>query len=102
MSVVFFHEENEAELLVCLMKSMRNDETIWKLLKAVHGTQVVSVHWPRLDQRGVAIHCSGQNGCGAWYDVIETSGTILDWSSSDWDQSPISRQPIAVGLLHGR
>ena len=51
VSVVFFHGENEAELLVCLMKSMRNDETTWKLLKAVHGTQVVSVHWQRLDQR---------------------------------------------------
>ena len=49
--MVFFHEENEAELLVCLMKSMRNDETIWKLLKALHGTQVVTVHWQRLDQR---------------------------------------------------
>ena len=50
VSVVFFHGENEAELLVCLMKSMRNDEITWKLLKAVHGTQVVSVHWQRLDQ----------------------------------------------------
>ena len=27
-SVVFFHAENEAELLVCLLKSMRNDETV--------------------------------------------------------------------------
>ena len=51
MSVVFFHEENEAELLVCLMKSMRNDETTWKLLQAVHGTQVVSIRWRRLAQR---------------------------------------------------
>ena len=50
VSVVFFHGENEAELLVCLIKSMRNDETTWKLLKAVHGTQVGSVHWQRLDQ----------------------------------------------------
>ena len=50
VSVVFFHGENEEELLVCLMKSMRNDETTWKLLKAVHRTQVVSVHWQRLDQ----------------------------------------------------
>ena len=39
-SVVFFHTENEAELLVCLLRSMRNDETVWKLLKAVHGTQL--------------------------------------------------------------
>ena len=51
MSMVFFHEENEAELLVCLMKSMRNDETTWKLLKVVHEIQVVSVRWQRLDQR---------------------------------------------------
>ena len=36
---------------VCPLKSMRNDETIWKLLKAVHGTQVVSIHWQRLAQR---------------------------------------------------
>ena len=50
VSVVFVHGENEAELLVGLMKSMRNDETTWKLLKAVHVTQVVSVHWHRLDQ----------------------------------------------------
>ena len=50
VSVVFVHGENEAELLVCLMKSMRNDETTWKLLMKVHGTQVVSVHWQRLDQ----------------------------------------------------
>ena len=49
--VVFLHGENEAELLVCLMKSTRNDETTCKLLKDVHGTQVVSVHWQRLDQR---------------------------------------------------
>ena len=33
VSVVFFHRENEAELLVCLMKSMRNDETTWKLFE---------------------------------------------------------------------
>ena len=51
VSVVFFHKENEAELLVCLMKIMRNDETTWKLSKAVHGTHVVSVNWQRLDQR---------------------------------------------------
>ena len=44
------HGENEAELLVGLMKSMRNDETTWKLSKAVFGTQVVIVHWQRLDQ----------------------------------------------------
>ena len=44
-------KKNEAELLVFLMKSMRNDETTWKLLKAVHGTQVVNVQWQRLDQR---------------------------------------------------
>ena len=44
-------QKNEAELLVCLLKSMRNEETIWKLLKAVHGTQVVSIHWQRRAQR---------------------------------------------------
>ena len=58
---VFFRAENGAEMLVCLLKSMRNDETTWKLLKAVHGTHVVSVHWQRLDQH-VLRHCSGQTG----------------------------------------
>ena len=29
VSVVFFHGENEAELLVCLVKSRRNDVTTW-------------------------------------------------------------------------
>ena len=29
-------------------KIMRKDETIWKLLKAVHGTQVASLRWQRL------------------------------------------------------
>ena len=29
-------------------KTMRKDETIWKLLKAVHGTQVASLRWQRL------------------------------------------------------
>ena len=29
--VVFFHAATEAELFVCLLKSMRNDETVWKL-----------------------------------------------------------------------
>ena len=33
MPVVFFQGENEAELLVCLVKSMRNDVTTWKFLK---------------------------------------------------------------------
>ena len=30
------------------LKTMRKDETIWKLLKAVHGTQVASLRWQRL------------------------------------------------------
>ena len=51
VSVVFFHAENEAEFLVCLMKSMRNDDTTWKLWKAVHGTQVVNVDWQKRAQR---------------------------------------------------
>ena len=29
-------------------KTMRKDQTIWKLLKAVHGTQVASLRWQRL------------------------------------------------------
>ena len=29
-------------------KTMRKDETIWKLLKAVHGTQVASLRWQKL------------------------------------------------------
>ena len=29
-------------------KTMRKDETTWKLLKAVHGTQVASLRWQRL------------------------------------------------------
>ena len=30
------------------LKTMRKDETIWKLLKAAHGTQVASLRWQRL------------------------------------------------------
>ena len=102
MSVVFFHEENEAELLVCLMKSMRNDEITLETFASCTWNTGCEYTLAKTGSTCVAIHCSGQNGCGVWYDVVETSGTILDWSSSDWDQSPISRQPITVGLLHGR
>ena len=77
-------------MLICLSKSMRNDETTWKLLKGVHGTQVVSLHWQRLAQRVLQYIALDR------MDVVETSGTILDWSSSDWDQSPIPRQPTTV------
>ena len=95
VSVVFFHRENEAELLVCLMKSLQHDETTWKLESCTWNAGCECT-LAKTGSTCVAIHCSGQTGCGVWYDVIETSGTILDWSSSDWDQSPISRQPTTV------
>ena len=87
--------------VVCL-KSMRNDETTWKLLKAVHGTQVVRVHWQKLAQRVLQYIALDRVDEVFGTMCCETSGTIHYWSSSDWDQSPISRQPIKVGLLHGR
>ena len=51
-------------------KIMRKDETTWKLLKAVHGTQVANLRWQRLarvtlceDRRKVPISvpCVGYN-----------------------------------------
>ena len=37
-----------ADVLAGKRKIMRKDETTWKLLKAVHGTQVASLRWQKL------------------------------------------------------
>ena len=42
-------QQDEAELFVCLLKSMRKDETL-NLLKTGYGTQVVSLRWQKLAQ----------------------------------------------------
>ena len=123
VSVVFFHEENEAELLVCLMKSMRNDETIWKLLKAVHGTQVVSVHWPRLDQRvlqyialdrmdvvfgtmllkRVARYLIGHRVIGINHQYQDNPSQLDCYTVAEWSGDVTKRlsTTTAVALMHG-
>ena len=46
--VAFFHATSEEEVFVRLPKNMRKDTTIWRLLKAMYGTQVASSRWQRL------------------------------------------------------
>ena len=48
VSVAFFHAAIEEEVFVRPPKNMRKDKTIWKLLKAMYGTQVGSSRWQRL------------------------------------------------------
>ena len=48
MAVAFFHVTIEEEVFVRPSKNMRKDKTIWKLLKAMCGTQVASSRWQRL------------------------------------------------------
>ena len=51
-------------------KTVRKDETIWKLLKAIHGTQVASLRWQRPARRTlcedrwkapISVPCVGYN-----------------------------------------
>ena len=46
-SVAFFHAKIEEDVLVRPPRNMRKDKTVWKLLKAMYGTQVAS-RWQRL------------------------------------------------------
>ena len=74
VSVVFFRGDNEAELLVCLTNSMRKDETTWKLLKAVHGTQVGNVtDWINMCCRTLLwtnwMWCLVRCYCNEWHDT---------------------------------
>ena len=48
VSVPFFHASTEEEVFVRPPKNMRKDMTIWKLLKAMNGTQVANSRWQRL------------------------------------------------------
>ena len=48
VSVAFFHATIEEEVFVRPPKKMRKDKTIWRLLKAMYGTQVASSRWQRL------------------------------------------------------
>ena len=48
VSVAFFHAAIEEEVFVCPPQNMRKDKTIWKLLKAMYGTQVESSRWHML------------------------------------------------------
>ena len=48
VSVALFHAAIEEEVFVRPPKNMRKDKTIWKLLKAMYGTQVASSRWQRL------------------------------------------------------
>ena len=65
VSVVFFHGENEAELLVCLMKSTRQEE-INHLETFESRTWNAGCEYTlaKTGSKCVAIHCSGQTGCG--------------------------------------
>ena len=45
VSVAFFHATIEEEVFLRPPKNMRKDETIWKLLKAMYGTQGASSRW---------------------------------------------------------
>ena len=45
VSVAFFHAAIEKEVFFRPPQNMRKDKTIWKLLKAMHGTQVASSRW---------------------------------------------------------
>ena len=63
VSVVFYHAADEAELFVCLLKSMRKDETIRKLLKTMFGRQVASLRWQR-PGRGTL--------CEDWWKVLRS------------------------------
>ena len=48
VSVAFFHAAIEEEVFVRPPKNMRKDKTIWRLLRAMYGTQVASSRWQRL------------------------------------------------------
>ena len=48
VSVAFFHATIEEEVFVRPPKNMRKDKTIWRLSKAMYGTQVASLLWQRL------------------------------------------------------
>ena len=48
VSVAFFHATIEEEVFVRPPKNMRKDNTIWRLSKAMYGTQVASSRWQRL------------------------------------------------------
>ena len=50
VSVVFFHATTEEVVFVRPPKNMRKEKTIWRLLKAMYGTQVASSRWQRLVQ----------------------------------------------------
>ena len=43
VSGAFFHATIEEDVFIRLPKNMRKDKTIWRLLKAMYGTQVVHV-----------------------------------------------------------
>ena len=45
--VAFFLATTEKEVFIRPPKNMRKDKTIWKLLKAMYGTQVASSRWQR-------------------------------------------------------
>ena len=48
VSVAFFLAMIEEEVFVRPPKNMRKDKTLWRLLKAMYGTQVASSRWQRL------------------------------------------------------
>ena len=48
VSVISFHAVIEEEMLVRPPKNMRKDKSMWRLLRAVHGTLVASSCWRRL------------------------------------------------------
>ena len=57
MSLAFFHAAIEEEVFVRPPKNMRKDKTIWKLLKAMYGTQFASSRCQRFVRETL---CDGQ------------------------------------------
>ena len=60
VSAAFFYATIEEEVFVRPPKNMRKDKTIWKLLKAMYGTQVESSRWQKL-VRETLCHCQWKN-----------------------------------------
>ena len=80
------------------LKTMRKDETIWKHLKAIHGTQVTSLRWQRMAQGTlcedrwkvpISVPCVGYNETkdslvvlrGRDYNIVNNSWSVDAWGS---------------------
>ena len=103
VSVAFFHATTEEEVFDRPPKNMRKDKTIWRLLKAMCGTEFASSRWQRLERETL---CDGHwkvLTCVPCVAYNETEDSLVMFHGDDFlaegHDSPLDKLDKVLGAF---